>query len=252
MKDWILPDWPSPKNIKAIFTTRKGGVSKNINGVYASFNLAAHVNDNPDAVLQNRIRLRQLLPNDPCWLTQVHGSHPFWVDSQCKELEGDAAMSRQSGVVCAVLVADCLPVFLCDTAGSVVAIAHAGWRGLVGGIIENTINEMRKFSQSDQIIAWLGPAIGPDYFVVGDEVRQVFVEYDHQAESAFMRGKTEGKWHANLFDLARHRLADNGVSQVYGGDICTFSDATRFYSYRRDGVTGRMAGLLWIAQSSND
>lgn len=251
MIDWIVPDWPSPKNVNAIFTTRKGGVSKNINGAYASLNLAAHVDDDPDAVLQNRAYLRRYLPNDPCWLTQVHGSRPVWLDSDCEILEGDAAMSRQSGVVCAVLVADCLPVLLCDLAGSVIGIVHAGWRGLVGGIIENTITEMREFSQSEQIIAWLGPAIGPKYFEVGEEVWKEFIEQDSRAASAFTPGKEEGKWHANLFDLARKRLAYSGIKQVYGGDICTFSDATRFYSYRRDGVTGRMAGLLWMAQASN-
>lgn len=251
MIDWIVPDWPSPKNVNAMFTTRKGGVSKNINGAYANLNLAAHVGDDPDVVLQNRAYLRRYLPNDPCWLTQVHGSRPVWLDSGCEILEGDAAMSKQSGVVCAVLVADCLPVLLCDLAGSIVGIAHAGWRGLAGGIIENTIAEMRKFSQSEQIIAWLGPAIGPKYFEVGGEVWKEFVEQDSRAASAFMPGKEKGKWHANLFDLARQRLADSGIKQVYGGDICTFGDATRFYSYRRDGVTGRMAGLLWMAQAPN-
>ncbi|MGG7054258.1 peptidoglycan editing factor PgeF [Nitrosomonas sp. ANs5] len=246
MIDWIVPDWPSPGNVKAVVTTRQGGVSQNIAGAYASFNLATHVNDNPDAVLQNRARLRRYLPAEPRWLTQVHGSRPIWVNTS-NEWEGDAAISRDRGVVCAILVADCLPVLLCDTAGSVVAVVHAGWRGLAGGIIENTIREMHKYAPGEQIIAWLGPAIGPGHFEVGEEVRAAFVAYNRQAAGAFVPAKEKGKWYANLFDLARQRLAGTGVGQVYGGDVCTFSDAMRFYSYRRDGVTGRMAGLVWLA-----
>ncbi len=246
MIDWIIPDWPSPKNVNAIFTTRKSSIDHNVNGIYTGLNLADYVNDDPVIVLQNRTYLRQYLPDNPRWLTQVHGSKPIWVDSDCEVLEGDAAMSRRSGVVCAVLVADCLPILLCDTAGSVVGVVHAGWRGLVRGIIENTVKEMRKFSQSDQMIAWLGPAIGPGHFEVGDEVRSMFIENDSQAVNAFTSGNKKGKWYANLFNLARQRLTNIGIYRIYGGDICTFSDPERFYSYRRDGITGRMACLLWI------
>ncbi len=249
MIDWIVPDWPSPENVSAIFTTRNKGMGRDTGRVYAGLNLANHVGDDPQAVQQNRICLRRYLPGDPCWLIQVHGTRPVWVDTEGMiPPEGDAAMSRRHGIVCAVLVADCLPVLLCDAAGSVVGIAHAGWRGLVGGIIENTVEELRRFSRSDQLIAWLGPAIGPQYFEVGDEVRIMFLKHGDQAECAFSPGKEKGKWYANIFDLARQRLSCAGIDQVYGGDICTFNDPTRFYSYRRDGITGRMAGLVWMTQ----
>lgn len=249
MIDWIVPDWPAPANVDAMFTTRNIGAAEN-RGIYAGLNLASHVDDDPLIVQQNRNQLRQYLPDHPRWLTQIHGSQPVWVDSsnETLELEADAAMSRRPGVVCAVLVADCLPVLLCDMAGSVVGVAHAGWRGLAGGIIENTVRELRRFSSSDRIIAWLGPAISSRHFEVGDEVREVFTQYDHRAACAFLPGKKAGKWYANLFDLARQRLSHAGVNQVYGGDLCTFSNPEQFYSYRRDGKTGRMAGLLWMTQ----
>ncbi|WP_292979424.1 peptidoglycan editing factor PgeF [Nitrosomonas sp.] len=244
----IVPDWPAPANVNALFTTRNIGAVTKSQGIYAGLNLANHVDDDPLIVQQNRSQLRQYLPEDPCWLTQVHGTKSIWVDSGNETLEADAAMSRHPGVVCAVLVADCLPVMLCDQAGSVVGVAHAGWRGLAGGVIENTVKELRKFSHSDQLMAWLGPAISSRYFEVGDEVRTRFAEYDPQAVCAFLPGKEKGKWYANLFDLARQRLRHSGVEQVYGGNYCTFSDPEKFYSYRRDGKTGRMAGLLWLAQ----
>lgn len=247
MIDQIVPDWSAPANIRAMFTTRNIGAAEN-RGVYADLNLANHVDDDPLIVQQNRNQLRQYLPDHPRWLTQVHGSRPVWVDSDNNEtFEADAAMSRCPGVVCAVLVADCLPVLLCDMAGSVVGIAHAGWRGLAGGIIENTVRELRKFSHSNQIIAWLGPAISARHFEVGDEVREIFTKYDYRAACAFLPGRENGKWYANLSDLARQRLSHVGINHIYGGDLCTFSNPEQFYSYRRDGKTGRMAGLLWIA-----
>lgn len=252
MIDRITPDWPAPANVSAMFTTRNiRSVVENKNS-YAGLNLASHVGDYPQVVQLNRNQLRQYLPDHPRWLTQIHGSRAVWVDSDAQTLEADAAMSHCPGVVCAVLVADCLPVLLCDTAGSVVGVVHAGWRGLAGGVIENTVRELRRYSRGDQIIAWLGPAIGPQHFEVGDEVREVFAEYDRQAAHAFLPGKVPGKWYANLFKLARQRLAHAGINQVYGGDVCTFSNPEKFYSYRRDGKTGRMAGLLWMAQPSDN
>ncbi len=228
-----------------MFTTRNIR-EVNENGTYTGLNLATHVGDDPHIVQLNRVHLSQYLPTSPRWLTQVHGSRPIWVDSDSEMLEGDAAMSRHPGVVCAILVADCLPILLCDTVGSVVGVVHAGWRGLAAGIVENTIQALREFSCSDQIIAWLGPAISSQHFEVGEEVRTVFTEYDHQAARAFFPGKEKGKWNADLFALARQRLSHVGVTQVSGGNLCTYSNPERFYSYRRDGKTGRMAGLLWM------
>lgn len=248
--DWIIPEWPAPHHIKALFTTRKGGIHCNPHNTYAGFNLGDHVGDDPDVVQKNRALLRQYLPEEPRWLTQVHGNKPVWVDAVGNDdkPEGDAAISRHHGVVCAILVADCLPVFLCDEVGSVVAVAHAGWRGLAGGIIENTIQEMRRSSKSKQIIAWLGPAIGPQYFEVGKEVRSTFIQSDGQSVNAFTGTGEHEKYYADLFRLVRQRLAKAGVNQVFGGELCTFSNADRFYSYRRDGQTGRMAALLWMRQ----
>lgn len=248
MMEWIIPQWPASANIHALFTTRKGVIDQIPRGIYSGFNLGDHVGDDPESVKKNRAYLRQHLPQAPRWLTQVHGKRPVWVDvvNDDDKPEGDAAISKSSGIVCAILVADCLPVFLCDEAGSVVAIAHAGWRGLASGIIENTVLEMRRYSQSRQIIAWLGPAISPRYFEVGEEVRSIFVQTDNQAVTAFTRTGKHGKYYADIFQLARQRLAQVGVDQVSGGGLCTYSDADRFYSYRRDGQTGRMAALLWI------
>ncbi|BBL34980.1 polyphenol oxidase [Nitrosomonas stercoris] len=251
MIDWITPNWPAPANVQAMFVTRNIDKTTVASDAYAGLNLATHVGDDFTVVQRNREQLQRYLPQAPRWLTQVHGTKSIWIDTAMTEsndatLEGDAAMSRQPGVVCAVLVADCLPVLLCDSAGSVVGVVHAGWRGLAAGIIENTVNELRKFSRDNQIIAWLGPAISSRHFEVGEEVRLVFTDYDSQAACAFSKRKKEGKWYADLFTLARQRLSSAGVSQVYGGDVCTYSNSEKFYSYRRDGATGRMAGLLWM------
>ncbi|SDH60671.1 conserved hypothetical protein [Nitrosomonas sp. Nm132] len=248
MHHWITPSWPSPPNVKAIFTTRKGGVSKNRGGAYAELNLGDHVHDDSLLVQQNRALLRTYLPSNPYWLKQVHGARPVWVEENEVKPEGDAALSRCGGRVCAILVADCLPIFLCDTAGSVVGVVHAGWRGLARGVIENSITEMA--CKSSEIIAWLGPAIGPKHFEIGEEVREVFLEQDSKSGAAFTPGHSDKKWFADLFILARQRLTDVGVTKVYGGYECTFSDPSRFYSYRRDGKTGRMAALIWLADTT--
>jgi len=246
-KDWIVPDWPAPDNVKALFTTRNGGVSNGSRGMYASLNLGAHVNDELENVGQNRALLRRHLPQEPKWLKQVHGTLPVQIEHVAGGIpEADAAFSRQRRTVCAVMVADCLPVLLCDQAGTAVGIAHAGWRGLANGVIENTVEAMGVNPR--QLIAWLGPAIGPDHFEVGADVYAAFVRHEERAEQAFQPKHSggEAKWFADIFLLARQRLNGCGISEIYGGGICTYSDSSRFFSYRRDGETGRMAALIWF------
>ncbi len=239
--DCIIPDWDAPANVCALVTTRNGGVSL---APWDSFNLGDHVGDNPSAVVENRRRLREHLPGEPLLLKQVHGV--TCIDAQlastANEEEADAAFTRTANVVCAVLTADCLPILLCDANGSVVAAAHAGWRGLAAGIIESTVRSMGV--PGEQLMAWLGPAIGPENFEVGDEVRAAFVAHDPLAATAFAR-RTNGRWLCNIYQLAQQRLAALGVCRIAGADFCTVRDVERFYSYRRDGVTGRMASLIW-------
>lgn len=240
-EDWIVPDWPAPENVKALITTRAGGVST---GKYASLNLGDHVGDDSACVARNRTLLKSHLPSDPKWLKQVHGSRVVLADGALYPKEGDGAIARKPGTVCAVLVADCLPVLLCGDTGTVVGVAHAGWRGLAAGVLEETVKAMGLPGKN--LMAFLGPAIGPDSFEVGDEVRQVFLDHDKKAAFAFMP-RDNGKWLADLSLLARQRLAEKEVRRVYGGDWDTFSEPARFFSYRRDGSTGRMAALIWMA-----
>lgn len=218
-----------------------GGVSL---GPYDSLNLGDHVGDVPAAVAENRRRLCASLglEVEPRWLQQVHGVNCCDIDSLVTGTEADAVFSTRAGEVCAVLTADCLPLLLCDEEGTRVAAVHAGWRGLLHGVIENSVTAL---SASGPVMAWLGPAIGPAAFEVGDEVREAFIAHDTRAQVAFV-ASANGKWLADIFQLARQRLAACGVDRVYGGELCTFSDADRFYSYRRDGETGRMASLIWI------
>jgi len=237
--DWIIPDWPVPAGVRALITTRAGGVSR---GAHASFNLGLRAGDAPQAVAANRERLRAVLPQEPKWLRQVHGNVVVEADALQTVPEADAAVARQPGTVCAVMVADCIPVLLADRAGTVVAVAHAGWRGLASGVIENTIRGMDVPAAG--LIAHLGPGIGPRVFEVGADVREAFLSGDPRAETAF-KPHAPGKWLADLFLLARQRLARAGVTQVSGGELCTHSDPARFYSYRRDRETGRMAALIW-------
>jgi len=248
MTDWIVPDWPAPGNVKALFTTRNGGIGS---GPYTSLNLGDHVGDDPSTVKQNRALLQRILPDKPQWLKQAHGTTPVRVDDyDCAgPYEGDAALSRRVRKVCAVLVADCLPVLFCDHAGTVAGVIHAGWRGMAAGVIERTVSEIGGIGSIDtRIMAWLGPAIGPNHFEVGEEVRQAFIKHDKKAALAFFPHnlRSDGKWFADLFLLARQRLKKAGITEIYGGDECTFSDPARFFSYRRDGNTGRMAGLIWL------
>lgn len=238
----FVPDWPAPPRVKAATTTRLGGASR---GPYAGFNLALHVGDDPACVAQNRRWLREtlLLPAEPVWLEQVHGAEAVCAD-QAGPRRADAGYSHAAGVVCAVLTADCLPVLFCDAAGSRVAAAHAGWKGLLGGVLQNTVRAMGE----GEWLAWMGPAIGPLVFEVGGDVRAAFIGRLAGAEAAFTPSGRPGHWLADLYALARLALAEAGVVRVYGGGWCTWSDAERFYSYRRDGVTGRMASLVWLAE----
>lgn len=237
----MRPDWDLPAGVGALLTTREGGQS---GGPFASFNLGAHVGDDPAAVAANRARLRTFLPAEPVWLNQVHGADVADADVCHGVPQADASLSRGRGRVCAVLTADCLPVLLCDDDASVVAAVHAGWRGLAAGVLENTVARMDVPPQ--RLRAWLGPAIGPQAFEVGGEVRAAFVAADPAAATAFVPGAASGKWLADLFLLARLRLRAAGVTRVSGGGVCTVAAPQRFYSYRRDGLTGRFASLVWL------
>ncbi|MCO6414248.1 MAG: peptidoglycan editing factor PgeF [Thiogranum sp.] len=239
----IVPEWPAAMHVKAVSTTRAGGVSV---PPYAGLNLAGHVGDAPEAVAENRARLQQSLqlPQTPLWLNQVHGNRVVDAAAVAPGAEGDASYSSEAGVVCAVLTADCLPVLFCDRRGSRVAAAHAGWRGLAAGVLEATVAALD--TAPGELMAWLGPAIGPRHFEVGDEVRHVFIDQQSAAHAAFTAGP-DGRWMADLYRLARLRLQAAGVDAVYGGRFCTYAERDRFYSYRRDGVTGRMASLIWLA-----
>ncbi|WP_428609837.1 peptidoglycan editing factor PgeF [Sedimenticola sp.] len=239
---FLVPEWPAPAAIHAVISTRIGGVSTT---PYDSLNLGDHVGDDPAAVAENRRRLTRAarLPADPVWLNQVHGTRVLDGEGPVQNREADAAITSRPGQVCAVMTADCLPVLLCNRAGNRVAVAHAGWRGLADGVIESTL---AKFSDpADRLLAWLGPAIGPDAFEVGPEVRERFIQADPEADRAFRPGRP-GHWLADIYQLARRRLQQAGVGFIGGGDYCTVTDSKRFYSYRRDGATGRMASLIWI------
>lgn len=239
--DWIVPDWPAPARVRALITTRAGGVST---GPFASFNLGLRTGDDPRAVAANRATLSSLLPQEPGWLRQVHGSRVVDADALGDTPEADAAVARRPGTVCTVLVADCIPVLLADAAGTAVGIAHAGWRGLAAGVVENAVRAMA--GDPGGIVAYLGPGIGPAAFEVGDDVRDVFLARDAGAAVAFTP-HAAGKWLADLFLLARRCLRRAGVGEIHGGTLCTYTDAQRFFSYRRSRVTGRMAALIWRA-----
>lgn len=237
---FLIPDWPAPPRVKALQTTRRGGVSS---APYDSLNLGSHVGDAPLAVARNRMLLSAILPSEPVWLEQVHGTQVANADMASCRPQADACIARHRAAVCAVMTADCLPVLLCDQRGSVVGAVHAGWKGLAAGVIEATVLAMQVAPQ--ELMAWLGPAISQQAFEVGAEVRDAFVAEQPQAIKAFTPGH-QGKWLADLYTLARMRLNALGVSQISGGDFCTFGERARFFSYRRDGVTGRMATFIWL------
>lgn len=248
MNDLIIPDWKvDPGPARAISTTRAGGASRppyDDGAGGAGLNLGQHVGDDAATVSANRARLRTLLPADPAWLNQVHGANVVDAAAVAGVPDADASFATRPGVVCAVLTADCLPVLFCDLAGRVVAAAHAGWRGLAAGVLRNTAARMRD-AGAQQIQAWLGPAIGPSRFEVGGDVLQAFAGIDPAGRHFAAQGN--GKYLADIYALARLELHACGVELVSGGRDCTVDDAARFYSYRRDGVTGRMASLIWIA-----
>jgi YfiH family protein len=251
--DLIAPNWPAPASVHALQTTRKAGYSL---APYNNLNFGTHVKDNPMHVAQNRQLLSQFLPSEPVWLNQVHGievvdaANTSCVDINCIP-SVDASFTTQKNVVCVTMTADCLPVLLCNKAGTIVVAVHAGWRGLCDGALEASIDKACRAAQMKpaDLMAWLGPAIGPKAFEVGAEVRAQFVEKDKNADSAFK--VQNDKFLANIYQLATQRLNYVGVTHIYGGghneDFCTFSDEERFFSYRRDGDTGRMATLIWLA-----
>ena len=246
----IVIDWPTlPQNVAVLSTTRIGGFSRapyDDGSGQGGLNLGDHVADDAVVVQRNRERLREQSPSEPVWLKQVHGTHVVNAAMVQGMPEADASFTTQAGVVCAILTADCMPVLFCDQRGSVVAAAHAGWRGLSLGVLENTIAAMRAAGAND-LMAWMGPAIGPQKFEVGADVIEAFAHLGRVTESAFLPlAERPGKFLANLPLLVKCILNKQDVTQLFGGADCTVSDAQRFYSFRRDGVTGRMASLIWI------
>ena len=237
---WLIPDWPAPANVRACVSSRAGGVSQ---APFDSFNLGDHVGDEPAAVAENRRRLEQAQGCRPAWLSQVHGIEVVEADPS-RVATADASWSATPGIACAVLTADCLPALFCDRAGTRVAAAHAGWRGLAGGVLEATLDKLAV--PAAEMLVWLGPAIGPQAFEVGPEVREAFMADHAEAAAAFVPSVNAGRYMADIYQLARIRLAARGVTAVYGGGLCTFSDTERFYSYRRNPRTGRQASLVWL------
>ncbi len=239
----LVPEWPTPQGVHAAFVLRTGGVSA---GPFDSLNVGIHVGDMADAVRENRRRVHERLnlPAEPAWVEQVHGTDLIDLDApMAARVAADALMTREAGRVCVVQVADCMPVLLAQRDGHCVAAVHAGWRGLAAGILESTIDRLA--TPPAQLLAWLGPAIGPQHFEVGGEVRDAFVGRDPGAACAFA-ANPRGRWQCDLAGLARQRLAAAGVTAVFGGEWCTYTDPTRFFSFRRDGQCGRMAALIWI------
>jgi hypothetical protein len=237
---WFSPQWPAPANVGALITTRAGGVSR---APFDSFNLGAHVGDAPEDVARNRARLREALPAEPVWMNQVHGIEVIEAAGIVGTPTADAAITRTPGVVCAVLTADCLPVLLTDSDGTVVGVAHAGWRGLAQGVLEATVARMS--APAARLHAYLGPAISAGAYEVGRDVLDAFIARDAAAARSFAP-KADGKLWCDLYALARQRLGRAGVTSLYGGDACTFGERERYFSFRRDGRTGRMASLIWM------
>lgn len=238
----IVPRWPAPAQVRAVSTTRQNGVSL---PPYDTLNLAGHVGDDPVRVAENRRRLVMALDlaHEPAWLKQVHGTAVVAAEAVSAPVIADAAWTREPARPCVVMTADCLPVLLCDRGGTVVAAAHAGWRGLAAGVIGATVARLAKPPM--ELLAWLGPAIGPEVFEVGEEVREAFMRLDAGNALCFQPSPA-GRWLADLYELARRQLRGLGISAIYGGEFCTFSEPSRFFSYRRESRTGRMASLIWL------
>jgi len=235
-------DWPAPERVKAWVSTRDGGVSR---APFSTLNLGTHVGDEPDAVVENRRRLAAELglPTEPNWLTQVHGRRVVDLDEPWSG-PADGAVTGRTGVVCAVLTADCLPVLLTDRNGRRVGIAHAGWRGLAAGVLDAVVAAMN--TPPAELLAWFGPAIGPRAYEVGDDVCTAFLQADANSAAAFEPNE-RGRWQADLYALARMGLQKLGVTSIHGGGSCTYSEPERFYSHRREAPCGRMASLIWLA-----
>jgi hypothetical protein len=243
----LVPDWPAPPGVHALCTTREGGVSA---GVYRSFNLGDHVGDAPDDVAVNRARLRDAIGARPVFLQQVHGTRVLALDAQTPDgTAADACTATAAGIACTIMVADCLPVLFTDGRGRRVAAAHAGWRGLAAGVLEKTVGAFATESEQNDLMAWLGPCIGPEAFEVGHEVRAAFESAAPQALQCFKPATAPGKWLADLAGLARQRLQAAGVAQLYGNDgsasWCTVNNPLLFFSHRRDRVSGRFAACIW-------
>lgn len=243
MNDFIIPDWPAPPSVAALSTTRLGGVSQ---GPWQSLNLGTNSGDDPNDVARNRQRLNEVLPASPRWLQQVHGrtvvQHAGPESLLAGSVQADAQWSSARGAVCVVLTADCLPVLFCDRQGTQVAAAHAGWRGLAAGVLENTVAAMS--TPASELLAWMGPAIGPAVYQVGAEVKAAFRQQEDEGAEAF--AADGDRWLFDLYAMARHRLQRAGVGHISGGGVCTYCDPERFFSYRRDIVTGRMATMVWL------
>jgi len=239
---WIQPDWPAPSNVRAASTLRLGGVST---APFDSLNLALHVGDDPSRVDENRRRVKKTLqlPAEPCWLQQVHGVEVINAATYSVPAVADACLATEPAKVCVVMTADCLPVLFCNRDGTRVAAAHAGWRGLAAGVLVNTVQALKCLPS--ELIAWIGPAIGPAAFEVGDEVRTTFIDSDAVNAACFTRNSRE-RWMADLYQLACNELARLGVQDIFVEQACTVTDASQFFSYRRDGQTGRMASMIWL------
>jgi YfiH family protein len=246
----IHADWPAPPSVHAVVTTRAGGVSA---APWSSLNIGMHVGDDPTCVQENRARLLTALQliapaETPQWLNQVHGTTVVEAVADAQQrarqlTDADAVFTTARALPCVVMTADCLPVFFCDRAGTRVAVAHAGWRGLCEGVLEATL---ARFPTAVEVMAWMGPAIGPSAFEVGEEVRAAFLQRHEQAYRHFTPSPNTGRWLADIYGLARLRLELAGVGAVHGGGLCTVTDASRFFSYRRDGRTGRMGSVIWL------
>lgn len=244
--NYLIPDWPAPDNIRAFTSQRNGGYSQ---PPFDSFNLAPHVGDDPTTLSKNITKLidELTLPHEPIWLNQVHGTTVINIAQHTlgTRPEADACITQQPQTICSVLTADCLPILLCNQSGSEVAAIHAGWRGLLAGVIDATLEQMN--SPMTDVLAWLGPAIGPGGFVVNDQIKVDFTQANPDNRSAFIQ-TNENEWHGNLYEMAKITLQRYGVTQIYGGEHCTFTETERFFSYRRHNTTGRMASLIWIAE----
>ncbi|MCG3760206.1 peptidoglycan editing factor PgeF [Vibrio cincinnatiensis] len=237
----IIPNWPAPDNIKAFASTRIGGFS---HPPYQGLNLGTHVGDDPKLVLRNRewVQMMSQMPSSPIWLNQTHSTKVVEVDRPTKAiLDADGLFTASPRVVCSAMTADCLPVLLTNSQGTQVAAVHAGWRGLAGGIVENALQKL-----TGHPLVWLGPAIGTQAFEVGNEVREAFCDHDGDATQAFLATSQQGKWLADMVKLTRLRLAKLGIDQVYSCDLCTYQHPQQFYSYRREGITGRQASFIWM------